>query len=78
MEAIALPLYIHGDRDGKTLHDAALRHVGALRAAGAVRLYTAAGKGHFVLWTDRCARQEVRNFVLGTNDGQRCQAEESR
>ncbi len=65
-------LVIHGDRDGKTPHDAAVRHIGALRAAGPVQLYTAAGKGHFVLWADRCARHEVRAFVLGKDDGKRC------
>lgn len=67
-------LVIHGDRDGKTPYDAAVRHIEALRGAGPVRLYTAPGKGHFVLWTDRCARDEIRNFVLGKNDGKRCEA----
>ncbi len=67
-------LVIHGDRDGKTPYDAAVRHIEALRGAGPVRLYTAPGKGHFVLWTDRCARDEIRNFVLGTHDGKRCEA----
>lgn len=67
-------LVIHGDRDGKTPYDAAVRHIEALRGAGPVRLYTAPGKGHFVLWSDRCARDEIKNFVLGTQDGKRCEA----
>ena len=66
-------LVIHGDRDGKTPYDAALRHVGALRKAGPVRLYTAEGGGHFVLWSDTgCARAEVTRFVLGKEVQQRC------
>lgn len=59
-------LVLHGDRDGKTPYDAALRHIAALRKAGPVRLYTASRTGHFVLWADRdCAHAEARDFVLG-------------
>jgi pimeloyl-ACP methyl ester carboxylesterase len=66
-------LVIHGDRDGKTPYDAAVRHVERLRKAGPVRLYTAAGTGHFVLWADRgCARAEVKKFVLGKKSGAHC------
>jgi hypothetical protein len=44
-----------------------------LRRAGPVRLYTAEGGGHFVLWSDRaCARAQVRRFVLGKEGGAKC------
>lgn len=63
-------LVIHGDRDGRTPHDAALRHIQRLRQAGPVRLYTARGVGHFVLWADRgCAKAMVTAFVLGKDGG---------
>ena len=66
-------LVIHGDRGGKTPHDAALRHIAALRNAGKVDLFTAEGGGHFVLWTNTgCARPEVRNFVLGSQATTKC------
>ncbi|MGJ9417614.1 alpha/beta fold hydrolase [Massilia sp. CMS3.1] len=66
-------LVIHGDRDGKTPYDAALRHIEALRKLGPVQLYTARMGGHFVLWSDTtCAVTEVRRFVLGTDEGKRC------
>ncbi|MDB5748433.1 MAG: alpha/beta hydrolase [Massilia sp.] len=68
-------LVIHGDRDGKTPYDAALRHIERLRKAGPVQLYTASGVGHFVLWADQgCARAEVTRFVLGNKAGERCVA----
>lgn len=58
-------LVIHGDRDGKTPYDAAVRHIEVLRKAGPVQLYTAKNGGHFVLWSDRmCARAAVKKFVL--------------
>ena len=64
---------IQGERDSKTPHDVALRHIAALRKAGPVRLYTAGGGGHFVLWPDTlCARAEVRTFVLGKDEDKRC------
>ena len=66
-------LVIHGDRDGKTAYGAAVRHIEALRKAGPVRLFTAEGGGHFVLWTDgACSEAEVRQFVLGEQAPQRC------
>lgn len=66
-------LVIHGERDGKTPYDAALRHIAALRKAGPVTLYTAEGGGHFVLWSDRtCARNEVTRFVLGKDAPLKC------
>ena len=66
-------LVIHGDRDGKTPHDAALRHIERLRKAGPVQLYTARGVGHFVLWADRgCASATVRQFVLGKKGSVQC------
>lgn len=66
-------LVIHGDRDGKTPYDAALRHIERLRKAGPVRLHTARGVGHFVLWADRgCANAVVTSFVLGTKGGGAC------
>lgn len=59
-------LVVHGDRDGKTPYDAALRHIEVLRQAGPVQLHTASGGGHFVLWSDTaCARHAVSKFVLG-------------
>ena len=59
-------LVVHGDRDGKTPYDAALRHIEALRKAGPVQLHTARDGGHFVLWSDKgCARHAVAKFVLG-------------
>ena len=71
-ERLPPTLAIHGDRDGKTPYDAALRHIGALRKAGPVRLYTAEGGGHFVLWSDTgCARADVRTFVLGKDEDKR-------
>jgi pimeloyl-ACP methyl ester carboxylesterase len=66
-------LVIHGDRDGKTPYDAALRHIAHLRKAGSVRLYTAKDAGHFVLWADRgCANAVVTSFVLGRTDRSAC------
>lgn len=66
-------LVIHGDRDGKTPYDAALRHIEVLRKAGPVQLYTAERGGHFVLWSDAsCARAAVKKFVLGKDDDSRC------
>lgn len=66
-------LVIHGDRDGKTPYDAALRHIERLRQAGPVRLVTASRTGHFVLWADRgCAHAEARNFVLEKKGGAGC------
>ena len=68
-------LVIHGDRDGKTSYDGAVRHIAALRKAGPVRLFTAEGGGHFVLWTDQsCAASEVMQFVLGKDAPSRCVA----
>ncbi|MFC5460761.1 alpha/beta fold hydrolase [Massilia niabensis] len=66
-------LVIHGDRDARTPHDAALRHIERLRKAGPVRLHTARGVGHFVLWADRgCAKAVVTSFVLGTKGRGAC------
>lgn len=66
-------LVIHGDRDGKTPYDAALRHIERLRKAGPVRLHTAKGVGHFVLWADRgCVNAVVTSFVLGTKGRGAC------
>jgi len=67
-------LVIHGDRDGKTAYGAAVRHIEALRKAGPVRLFTAKGGGHFVLWSGgACGEAEVRQFVLGEKPPQRCE-----
>lgn len=58
-------LVVHGDRDGKTPYEAALRHIEVLRKAGPVQLFTAEGGGHFVLWSGgKCARAAVKKFVL--------------
>lgn len=66
-------LVIHGDRDGKTPYDAAVRHIEVLRKAGQVQLYTARNGGHFVLWSDQlCARAEVKKFVLGKGNTSNC------
>jgi pimeloyl-ACP methyl ester carboxylesterase len=66
-------LVIHGDRDGKTPYDAAVRHIEVLRKAGPVQLYTAEGGGHFVLWSDSgCARAAVTKFVLGDEVRSKC------
>ncbi|MBZ2206690.1 alpha/beta fold hydrolase [Massilia soli] len=66
-EKLPPTLVIHGDRDGKTPHDAAVRHIAALRKAGPVQLHTAREGGHFVLWSDNsCARHTVAKFVLGS------------
>jgi pimeloyl-ACP methyl ester carboxylesterase len=66
-------LVIHGDRDGKTPYDAAVRHIDALRKAGPVQLYTANGQGHFVLWSDdACAGPQVTQFVLGKENAPQC------
>lgn len=72
-ERMPRTLVIHGNRDGKTPYDAALRHIERLRLAGPVQLHTATGVGHFVLWADRgCAIAEVRQFVLGKKRGSGC------
>lgn len=72
-ERLPPTLVIHGDRDGKTPYDAALRHIAALRKAGPVQRYTAGEGGHWVLWSDRgCARATVRKFVLGKEEDGRC------
>lgn len=54
---LAPRLVIHGMQDLKTPYDATLRHIGALRRARKVRLFSAEGSGCFVLWSDTgCAR----------------------
>lgn len=72
-ERLPPTLVIHGDRDAKTPHGAAVRHIEALRKAGPVRLYTDVGGAHFVLWTDgACSQAEVMQFVLGEEAPTRC------
>ena len=64
-ERLPPTLVIHGEHDGKTPHDAARRHIAALRKAGPVQLYTAGASGHFVLWSDAPrAHAAVTKFVL--------------
>ncbi|WP_332848779.1 alpha/beta fold hydrolase [Massilia sp. S19_KUP03_FR1] len=66
-------LVIHGTQDAKTPYEAALRHIAALRRAGKVKLFTATGGAHFLLWSDKsCARAEVRSFVLGAAATTQC------
>lgn len=74
-ERLPPTLVLHGDHDGKTSYDGAVRHIEALRKAGPVQLFTAEGGGHFVLWTDNsCGGAEVMQFVLGKDAPSRCVA----